>query len=399
MSTNLQNVDNLGYATISDKEFKEFQTVVVDLLRAATEEGTQEITIISSEPISFKSKGVLAQKLDIPVWTDDTFNFFLEHIAYLRLDSETPSTKNQINTKFFDKVIKANDYSKDFAVSVKGKTLRIHAVSIYNGAGKATQSKYCFTIRVVPNEIPDYSTLNLPKIFEKATTLESGLILISGHAGSGKTTTVASLIKAINTNPAMKRSVLTVEDPIEFVHESSQALVLQRALGINTGSYTDATRDALRENVDTVVIGELREMEAMDNAIRLAEMGKLVFATVHSNSPAETIDRIVNEFSGDLQDSVRARLAETVVGILHQNLEVIRDEEANTDTQIPVASGFLIQNASQKAKLRNDFSRENISNIIKSENWAVSYDVAYDELVKNKAVKDNPENRKKLVPA
>lgn len=397
MSTNLKNIDSEGFVEITDSQKKEYTERIVALLKKSVDAGTQEITIISSEPIYFKTKGILEPINELQPWDDDTFNYFLEHMAYETLKTTRRAGKNEINTRFFDKLIEENNFSKDFAVSLKGKTLRIHAVSIYNGAGVQNKYKYCFTIRVVMNDIPDYDDLHLPAMFKQATNLTSGLILISGHTGSGKTTTIASLVKEINKNPAMRRSILTIEDPIEFVHKSSQAIILQRALGINTSDYTEATKDALRENVDTVIIGELREAEAMDNAIRLAEMGKLVFATVHCNSPADAVDRIVDEFSGDLQVSVRNRLAEVVVGILHQNLEVLKNKEGE-EVQIPSASGFLVEKANQKSVLRSSFTRKGIAECIAKESWTVPYSKAYEELVKNGVIEDTQQNRKILVP-
>lgn len=405
MATNFKNVNSDGYAKISIEEGNLLKKRVVELLKEATQEGTQEITIVSSEPIFFKAKGILEPKHELESWDDDTFNYFLEHIAFEHISGVRPSVKVQdnagyieINTKFFEKLMIENNFSKDFAVTVKGKTLRIHAVSIYNGSGTYNKFKMCFTIRVVMNEIPDYKSLNLPEVFEKTTTLNSGLVLISGHTGSGKSTTIASLINAINKNPAIRRSILTIEDPVEFVHKSSQAMILQRAIGINTEDYTQATKDALRENVDTVVIGELREVEAMDNAIRLAEMGKLVFATVHCNSAEDAINRIVDEFPGDIQESVRSRIAEVIVGIMHQNLEVVRNEKSKKDEQIPSASGFLIQNANQKSELRDDYSRKGIAKIINSKPWGFSYEKSYRELINRGIILDTPANKNKLVP-
>lgn len=409
MASNFTNIDNEGFAKITLEEGNKLKGRVISLLKEATTEGTQEITIIASEPIFFKSKGILEPKHELEPWDDDTFNYFLEHLAYERVNSMRPSIKAgagigamsghmEINTKFFDTLMEEHEYSKDFAVTVKGKTLRIHAVSIYNGSGTYNKYKMCFTIRVVMNEIPDYTSLNLPTVFEKTTTLTSGLVLISGHTGSGKSTTIASLINAINKNPAIRRSILTIEDPVEYVHKSSQAMVLQRAIGINTANYTDATKDALRENVDTVVIGELREAEAMDNAIRLAEMGKLVFATVHCNGAEDAINRIVDEFPGEIQESVRSRLAEVVVGIMHQNLEVVRNEKTGKDEQIPCSSGFLIQDSNQKSILRKDYSRRGISKIINEESFGFSYTASYKELVSKGIILDTPQNKSKLIP-
>ena len=384
-----------GFVDLSEEEKASHMAKISSLLKSAVQEGVQEITIVSGEPIDFKSKGVLERKLELPIWDDDDFNYFLTTLTYQTTESRPHITsKNRMDTEFFETLMEDKGYSFDFAVNLQGKTLRIHAVSIYNPQGRVRKEKYCFTIRVVPTEIPDWDDLNLPRVFKRVEVLKSGLVLVSGHTGSGKSTTVATIVKNINRNPNTRKTILTIEEPIEFVHKSENARILQRCVGINVPSYNKATNDALRENVDVVVIGELREPEEMDNAIRLAEIGKLVIATVHSNSPADTIDRIVNSFPGDVQENVRARLSENIVGIIHQNLEVI------DNTQYPVASGFIIENANNKSKMRKSFDRSGLTNMIKTEQktWAMTHEDSFEELVERKVIEDTPENRRILIP-
>lgn len=387
--TNNQGTPNV--IRLSDAEMSGHKERVLHLLQSAVDEGVQEITLISGEYPDFKAKGVLEKKLELPLWSDDDFNYFLSNLT--RQVEDRPIANNELDTRAFEHLMDTKGYSYDFAVNLKGKTLRMHAVSIYNPQAQPRKEKYCFTIRVVPTEIPTWKSLHLPKVFSRFEILKSGLILISGHTGSGKSTTVATLVNNINKNPNHRKTILTIEEPVEFVHKPSHSSIIQRCVGINVASYTQATNDALRENVDVVVIGELRTAEEMDNAIRLAEVGKLVIATVHSNSPADTVDRIVNSFSGDLQDNVRSRLSENVVGILHQNLEVIKGE------QIPVASGFIIESPSNKSKLRKDFTRTGISTLIKDnpKTWCVSQKEAYEELVETDVIKESDETEALLV--
>lgn len=398
-------VDNSGFMILTMSEMSKLKTTVVKLLKEITQDNAQEVTIISGEPIFFKSNGVLEQKLTLPIWDDDVFNYFLEYTVQERLRTQRDSElhKNEINTRFFDTYIEENNFSHDFAVSLKDITLRIHAVSIYNASG-VNKQKYCFTIRCVPLQVPEYNSLHLPAVFEKTTQLQSGLVLVCGHTGSGKTTTIASLVNSINKNPSIRKSILTIEDPIEFPYQSLQAVIIQRALNLNTASYSQATKDALRENVDIVVIGELRDAEAMDNAIRLAETGKLVFATLHCNSVEDSIDRIVDEFSGDLRESIRSRLAEIVVGILHQKLEVIKITDVVNgvkevkEIQVPSVAGLVAQNVNSRADLRSNFTRGGLSKVLKEKPFAFNYDKTYKELVENKIVPDTDENKSKLVP-
>lgn len=386
-------INSDGIVTLSDSERKAHIEKLMGTLKKAVEDDAQEINIISGETIDFKSKGVLTKVYDLGHWNDDDFNYFLGTLTKNSLPKQGFLKANELDTHIFEKFMDYHNYSHDFSVSLLQKTLRIHAVSIYNPQNAARKEKYCFTIRVVPTEIPSWDSLHLPDVFKRFSILKGGLVLISGHTGSGKSTTVATLVNLINTNPSQKRTILTVEEPIEFVHKASNSTVMQRSIGFNVESYKQATLDALRENVDVIVIGELRESEEMDNAIRLAETGKLVIATVHSNGPADTIDRIVNSFSGDIQDNVRSRLVENVVGILHQNLEVLNHE------QIPVASGFIIENSVNKSKLRKDFSRNGITKLITSEStsWCMTQTNSFEELVAKKVVDDTPENRALLI--
>jgi twitching motility protein PilT len=172
--------------------------------------------------------------------------------------------------------------------------------------------------RSIPAHIATLDELAVPSGIRKLVALRSGLVLVTGPTGSGKTTTLAAMIDQINRTRPVR--VLTIEDPIEFVHKSRKAIVTHKEIGHHVLSFVDAIRSAARENPDVILVGELRDSETMKAALQLASFGVLVFASVHTNSAAATIDRYVNAFSADQQAQIRGLLAESLAGIIAQQL-------------------------------------------------------------------------------
>ncbi|MEX1059263.1 MAG: type IV pilus twitching motility protein PilT [Candidatus Saccharimonadales bacterium] len=173
-------------------------------------------------------------------------------------------------------------------------------------------------MRLIPNEIRTVEQLGLPKILNNFTTYPRGLVLVTGPTGSGKSTTLAALIDKINTNES--KHIITVEDPIEYTHSSKKSLIAQREVHYDTYSFSAALRSALREDPDVVLIGEMRDLETIAAAITIAETGHLVFATLHTNSASQTIDRMVDVFSPHQQPQVRAQLGNILMAICSQRL-------------------------------------------------------------------------------
>jgi len=172
--------------------------------------------------------------------------------------------------------------------------------------------------RVIPRSIPTIDQLNLPPVLKKLAGERSGLILVTGPTGSGKSTTLASMINLINdTRPA---HIITIEDPIEFFHKSKQCLVDHREVGEHTISFADGLRAALREDPDIILVGEMRDLDTIYNAIKAAETGVLVFGTLHTNSAAKTIDRIIDVFPGKQQPQIRTMLSESLKAVVAQLL-------------------------------------------------------------------------------
>lgn len=173
-------------------------------------------------------------------------------------------------------------------------------------------------LRVINSNVPTPADLMLPDIVTRFIHLERGLVLITGATGSGKSTTLASLINEINN--AHAKHIITIEDPIEFLFTERRSIVTQRELGIDTNSFADAMKAAMREDPDVILLGEMRDAETIETAMTAAETGHLVFSTVHSPAAAETISRIITAFPPEAQQSMRAKLAQNLRGVVSQRL-------------------------------------------------------------------------------
>jgi twitching motility protein PilT len=180
------------------------------------------------------------------------------------------------------------------------------------------KASYAMAFRLIPLEIPPIEALGLPKILHSFTSLRQGFILVTGPTGHGKSTTLASMLNEINHNRA--EHIVTVEDPIEFVLKPNKSIISQREMGADTHSWQIALRSVLREDPNVVLIGEMRDYETIASALTIAETGHLVFATLHTNSAAQTIDRIVDVFPDEQQDQVKLQLSNVIEAVFSMRL-------------------------------------------------------------------------------
>lgn len=207
---------------------------------------------------------------------------------------------------------KLEEYGEvDFSVSLStGDRFRVNA---YKQKGN-----YAIAIRTITSQIPSFKTLGIPDIIATFSHKHKGLILVTGPTGSGKSTTLASLIDIINST--QERHIITLEDPIEYVHDHKKGIVNQREVGNDTESFNSALRAALRQDPDVILVGEMRDPETVSIALTAAETGHLVFSTLHTVGSAKTIDRIVDMFSAEQQQQIRTQLSTVCEGIVSQQL-------------------------------------------------------------------------------
>jgi twitching motility protein PilT len=186
-------------------------------------------------------------------------------------------------------------------------------VNVYRQRGSLAM-----VLRVIPSEVPTLEKLGLPPIVKAIASNERGLVLVTGSTGSGKSTTLASMVDHINQSDALH--ILTIEDPIEFTHRNVRASISQREIGTDTSDFASALRAALRQDPDVILVGEMRDQETVDIALKAAETGHLVLSTLHTTDAVKTISRLLSFFPGDEHTSVRNRIAETLKGTISQRL-------------------------------------------------------------------------------
>ena len=198
----------------------------------------------------------------------------------------------------------------DAACNYNGKRLRANIFNTSHGTGIA--------LRLLSDTIPTIEQLRLPKELYGFTNVKTGLVLVIGTTGSGKSTTLATMINEINHTQAV--NILTGEQPIEYIYESDKALISQREIGTHVESFADFVRSAMREDPDVVLVGELRDLDTISNAITLAETGHMVFGTLHAKSVAETVDRLIDVFPADGQEQIRVQLSSVLKAVIYQKL-------------------------------------------------------------------------------
>lgn len=264
------------------------------LLQELIEAGGSDLHLTTNAPPQIRVDGALRPLGGYrPLTGEDT-----RHLAYSIL-SETQRT-------YFEQKLEM-----DFSIGIKGLSrFRVNLFDQRGGVGAV--------FRAIPFEIKSFEELGLPPVVAELCDLPRGLVLVTGPTGSGKTTTLAAMIDKINRE--RRAHIITVEDPIEYLHNHKGCLVDQREVGINTHSFADALRAALRQDPDVVLVGEMRDLETIEQALRIAETGQLTLATLHTNSAATTINRIIDVFPANQQAQIRSQLSHVLQGILCQAL-------------------------------------------------------------------------------
>jgi len=266
---------------------------IFTLLTKANEEGASDIHLrIGQQPI-FRVSGEIKRCNYKPVSRDT-----IEKMIFNTMDAK-------------QKEVFLRKKDLDYAIEIDG-VARFRVNTLFNCDGPAA------VFRIIPSDIIPFEKLGLPDVLKNIVNMEKGLVLVTGPTGSGKSTTLAAIIDLINKT--RKAHVVTVEDPVEFVHHSKKCLIQHREVGVQTKSFSSALRGVLREDVDIVLVGELRELETIELALSAAETGVLVFGTLHTSSAAKTVTRIIDVFPSEEQPKVRVQLGESLQAIVAQVL-------------------------------------------------------------------------------
>ncbi len=301
-----------------------------DLLRFAVSVGASDLHLTAQMPGSIRVHGAIRPIEGCPVLDNETLRDMVFGIL--------PASQRE-------RFEAENELDTSHSIAGLGR-FRVN-VSMQRGTVAAA-------LRPIPHEMPEFDSLGLPESVKSFTDLRTGLVLVTGPTGSGKSTTLASLIDIINRTKPLH--IVTVEDPIEFLHEHKQSIVTQREIGEDTNSFAEALRRVLRQDPDVILVGELRDLETISTALTAAETGHLVFATLHTQDAPQTIDRIIDVFPTNQQEQIRVMLAGTLEGVVTQQLIVNADGSGRVPCSEVLMCTAAIRNLIRQSKTHQIYS-------------------------------------------
>lgn len=273
---------------------RETSVYIEEILQTASVMGASDIHFSVGSPPVARVSGSLIPLVKFERLTADMTMMAIKHCL--------PSDKLEI-------LLRKGDV--DGALSIPG-------IARYRINAFRQRGTYSMALRQQPFNIPEFDTLGLPEVIKRFADLKSGLVLVTGVTGSGKSTTLAAMIDLVNNR--RKSHIITIEEPIEYLHKHKNCVVNQREVGMDTDSFASALRSALREDPDVILVGEMRDLETISIAVTAAETGHLVFSTLHTAGAAKTVDRIIDVFPPAQQNQIRSQLATVLEGVISQQL-------------------------------------------------------------------------------
>jgi len=305
-----------------------------DLLRRMPENGASDLHMVAGERPKYALHGEVVEVEDWELLEDA----FLREILFEIINEEQQN-------------LYLDHWDIDHAYEIEG-------VARFRCNYYMQRTGFGAVFRIIPSKILTLEQLNMPQALQRFVKLRAGLVLVTGPTGSGKTTTLAAMINEINET--QRRRMVTIEDPVEFVHPNKQSIISHREVHTHTETFANALRAVTRQDCDVVLVGELRDLETMHLALSAAAMGTLVFGTLHTNSAAKTIDRIIDIFPSDQQPQVRTMLSESLRGIVAQQLLRTKDGKGRV-----AATEILIGNQAVASIIREG-KIERITSVLQS---------------------------------
>jgi twitching motility protein PilT len=297
---------------------------ISELLMFVHKEGASDLHISAGEQPMARINGDM-RRIEVPSLNKEELHVMLYDIL------------NDQQRKRFEEF-----HELDFSIELKG-IARFRVNAFRQARGEAV------VFRVIPSQILSLEELGLPKSLREVCKQQKGLVLVTGPTGSGKTTTLASMIDIINNS--VKGHIITIEDPIEFVHESKMCLINQRELGAHTLTFANALRSALREDPDIILVGEMRDLETISLALTAAETGHLVLSTVHTSGAPKTVDRIIDVFPAEQQGQIRAQFSQSIQAIISQRLAKRRDGRGRLPVLEIMIGTYAVRNLIKEGKV------------------------------------------------